>query len=113
MGEGEGQSQHREVMKYPVRGVIPPVGDEETGLIAGNQIIWGFQLRKEEHKMMKKGIILVCIFVFLGAGIALAAAPKKGEKPAAAEEGGHGGAEKGRNARLRAGRRQRRSGPGL
>jgi ABC-type transport system substrate-binding protein len=33
--------------------------------------------------MFKKGIILACIFVFLGAGIALAAAPKKGEKPAA------------------------------
>ena len=33
--------------------------------------------------MMKKIGILVCIFVFLGAGIALGAAPKKGDKPAA------------------------------
>ena len=33
--------------------------------------------------MMKKGLILACICVFLGAGIALAATPKKDEKPEA------------------------------
>ncbi|MCG2739451.1 MAG: hypothetical protein L6300_04355, partial [Syntrophaceae bacterium] len=33
--------------------------------------------------MMKKIVILVCIFVFLGAGSALAATPKKGGTPAA------------------------------
>ena len=33
--------------------------------------------------MMKKFVMLVCIFVFLGAGLALAATPKKGGTPAA------------------------------